>query len=264
MNRTFFAAGVLACIFSGANAHEFWIDPEEHLVPVDGQIIAHLRVGEVYEGSSFSYIPQRFHRFQYAFGGETLPVSGTVGDRPALTLDAPGDGLVTLIHMTTDSNLTWDDFADFEAFVRHKDAEWALAEHEARGLSSEDVTEVYSRYAKSLVAVGSGAGTDIETGLLTEIVALENPFTDDVSDGVDVRLLFQRQPRGDEQIEIFEKAPSGEVEVSLVRTDADGIATIPVQPGHRYMLDAVVLRDGGTTAQWESLWANLTFAVPAN
>lgn len=260
--RRLSVACVLACISTVANGHEFWIDPENHLVQDDAQIIAHLRVGELYKGSSYSFIPDRFERFDFAYDGLVQPVPGRLGDRPAVTMQAPGDGLVTLIHQTTDSRITWKDFADFESFVVHKDAEWTLAAHDARGLPRENVTEIYSRYAKSLVAVGNGNGADVEAGLLTEITALENPYTSDISDGVDVRLTYQQEARRDEQIEIYEKSPSGPVTVTLVRTDDNGVATIPVRPGHRYMLDAVVLREGGEEAQWESLWANLTFEVP--
>jgi len=67
---------------------------------------------------------------------------------------------------------------------------------------------------------------------------------------------------------VFEKAPDGAVAVSTITTDGDGRALIAVRPGHRYMLDSVVLREPSaevaeaTGAVWESLWANLTFAVP--
>ena len=83
-----------------------------------------------------------------------------------------------------------------------------------------------------------------------------------------MQLFYQSGQRADEQVEIFERAPSGAVTVSTTRTNADGIATIPVQSGHDYMLDAVVLREPTsqraeqTGAAWETLWANLTFHVP--
>ncbi|MXQ09326.1 DUF4198 domain-containing protein [Alphaproteobacteria bacterium GH1-50] len=263
MKRSLSMALALACIAFSAEGHEFWIDPVEHQVAPGANIVADLRVGQEYGGSAYSYLPPRFRRFDYAFDGQVAPVEGLIGDRPAVTMAAPGEGLVTLIHVTTDSRITWDDFADFEAFVVHKDAEWTLEPHESGELSKEKVSEVYSRYAKSLVGVGKSAGSDIEAGLLTEIVALENPYTDDTSDGVDVRLLYQGEPRGDEQIEIYQKTPEGEVTVSTVRTDDDGVASIPVTPGNRYMLDAVVLRRAEGPEIWESLWANLTFAVPA-
>ena len=254
----------MACIAFSAQGHEFWIDPVEHSVATGDQIVADLRVGQDYSGAGYSYLPPRFRRFDYAFDGQVAPVEGLIGDRPAVTMPAPGEGLVTLIHVTTDSRITWDDFAEFEAFVRHKDALWTLEPHESGELSKEDVTEIYSRYAKSLVGVGSAEGEDIEAGLLTEIVALENPYTDDTSDGVDVRLLYEGEPRRNEQIEIYQKTPEGEVSVSTVRTDEDGVASVPVTPGNRYMLDAVVLRRAEGPEIWESLWANLTFAVPAD
>ena len=185
-----------------------------------------------------------------------------------MKLTPAGEGLLVLVHETTDSFITWDDFQDFVGFVEHKDAEWTLEEHAARGLAEDGTREVYSRYAKSLVAVGAGEGADREVGLLTELIALENPYTGQTGDGVDVRLLYQGEPRTDAQIEVFEKAPDGTVEVFTVRTDDTGQATVPVQPGYRYMADAVVLRAPAQVladerdVQWESLWANLTFAVP--
>ena len=69
--------------------------------------------------------------------------------------------------------------------------------------------------------------------------------------------------------------PNAEAEVSVrggttreVRTDAAGEARVPVLPGRHYMLDAVVLRAPAAELAeardvvWESIWANLTFAVP--
>lgn len=187
---------------------------------------------------------------------------------PAVDQAAPADGLAVVVHVTSDNELVYRDFAKFAKFVRHKDAEWVLARHRARGLPDADFTELYSRYAKALVAVGTGAGKDQELGLLTEITALANPYTDDLPDGLPVRVSYAGAPRAGAQVEVFEKTSSGDVEVFSVTTDAEGRAIVPVAPGHRYMLDAVVLRKpetpvaAATGAVWESLWANLTFELP--
>jgi 5-hydroxyisourate hydrolase-like protein (transthyretin family) len=79
-----------------------------------------------------------------------------------------------------------------------------------------------------------------------------------------VQLYYQGKPQSDAQVEIFDSAPDGTVHISLIRTDAQGRAVIPVASGHSYLLDAVRLRsyDGPQEAVWESLWASLTFAVP--
>lgn len=269
MKRTVLISLFLACLASTAKGHEFWIDPEAHRVAVGEPVVAALRVGEDYKGSSYSYVPRNFRRFDYAIDGAVNAVEGTLGDRPAANVPTDADGLMVLIHATTDTVLAWTEWERFVGFVKHKDAEWVLEAHAARGLGEEDRRELYSRYAKSLIAVGSGQGTDLELGLLTEIVALENPYTDNMADGMDVRVLYEGSVRGNTQIEVFEKAADESVTVFTLKTDANGAATIPVKQGYRYMLDSVVLREPGAEAaaeknvHWESLWANLTFEVPA-
>lgn len=258
----------MACFALSAKAHEFWIDPVQHQVAPGETALADIRVGQNYKGSSYSFLPPNFRRFDYALGDQLAPVPGTIGDRPAVQMPAPGEGLLILVHETTDLIVNYTEFHRFEEFVRHKGAAWVLDDHAAKGFPTDRFREVYSRYAKSLVGIGDSTGQDRAFGLLTEIVALENPYTDDMSDGLDVQVLYQGAPRANEQVEIFEKAADETVEVSTVTTDAEGRATIPVRPGYRYMLDSVVLREpapelaASREAIWESLWANLTFEVP--
>ncbi len=249
-----------------ATAHEFWIDPVEYAVPSGGTLMATLRVGENFAGAEQSYLDRNFVRFDTQCGGMVDPVPGRAGDRPALNVAAPREGLCVIIHQTKDYTLTYSVWQKFVNFVEHKDFEGVLDEHAARGLPETGFIELYSRYAKSLIAVGDGAGSDAEVGLVTEIVAEANPYTDDISGGFPIRVLYNGAPRADAQVELFARPPSGEVEVSLHRTDADGRVTLPVQPSYSYLADAVVLRPMEPQAEkdpvWESLWASLTFAVP--
>ena len=151
----------------------------------------------------------------------------------------------------------------FQIFADHKGFADMRARHEARGLPTEGFSETYRRFAKALVAVGDGAGADAATGMETEFVALTNPYTD-AAGAVRVRLLYQGAPRVEAQVEVFEKSGAGAVVITYLATDAKGEAVIPVRPGHRYLLDAVVLREApdGDGPVWESLWAAMTFAVP--
>ncbi len=201
-------------------------------------------------------------------GGAPVAVPGRMGDAPAIVTDAGAEGLVMLIYQSTPSTLTYSEREKFDAFVTHKDLGVVAAAHTARGLPDTGIKEVYTRYSKALVAVGHGQGQDRALGLETELVALKNPYTDAMDQGMPVLLTYQGAPRADAQIEVFEKAPDGAVTVFTIRTDGAGHGVVPVTPGHVYMLDAVVLRepDAGLAAQtgavWESLWANLVFAVP--
>ena len=258
----------LACIAFPAKGHEFWIDPSDFTIAPGGIISGELRVGEAYEGTGIGFLPPRFRRFDFWINGKRGDVPGRIGDRPALKMSAPEAGLLIVNHVTTDTRIVWDEWSDFVSFVEHKGAAWALDAHAARGLDEIDASEAYSRYAKSLIAVGFPEGGDRVMGMETEIVALENPYIGEIDDGVDVQVLYQGAPRANEQVEIFEKSSDGTVKIFTLTTDAQGKATIPVKRGHRYMLDSVVVREPSAElaesmdVEWETLWANLTFAVP--
>lgn len=251
-----------------AASHEFWIDPPQFQLPVGAAALADLRVGQEFKGGSQPYLPHLTRMFEVYLGEAPQGIAPRIGDRPALNHVIADEGLAIVVHVTEDSALSYDEFEKFASFVTHKDAGWTVDAHKARGLPDTGFREVYSRHAKSLIAIGSGEGNDREIGLETEIVALENPYTGQMDDGIDVALFYQAKPRSDAQIEVFDRAPDDSVTISLVRTDEAGRATVPVRPGHRYMLDAVVLREpapelaAARDAVWESLWANLTFSVP--
>lgn len=265
MRSLILAALVSFASASAAFAHEYWIDPEDFTVAPGEDIRANFRVGETFAGAAQIFNPNRLRRSEIVAGNRRSGIQSRIGDRPAVSQAAP-EGLAVIVVETGNSTLTYSEFEKFESFVTHKDARWTLQDHRARGLPDSGFKEVYSRYAKSLVAVGGGAGSDRVMGLETEIVALKNPYTDDLSGGFPVQVLYRGAPRSGEQLEIFERAPSGAVRVSTVTTDERGRANVSVRRGHVYMLDSVVLRSTGSNNPnapvWESLWANLTFAVP--
>ncbi|MGZ2257868.1 DUF4198 domain-containing protein [Roseobacter sp. A03A-229] len=254
---------------TAAGSHEFWIDPEKYQVEPGAPLAAHLRNGEEFKGITLAWFENRFSRFDVAMADRIDAVAGRAGDTPAMAITAPGtEGLLVVLHETEPSRLTYKTWDKFLKFAAHKDFPNAASDHEAAGWPKEGFRESYTRHAKSLIAVGAGEGQDRAFGLATEFVALSNPYDAGFDGQMRVRLLYRERPRGDAQIEVFDRAPDGAVTVSLTRTDAAGEATIPVLPGHSYLFDAVVLRpsvEAGTAERapvWETLWAALTFSVP--
>jgi hypothetical protein len=61
------------------------------------------------------------------------------------------------------------------------------------------------------------------------------------------------------------EAAAGEVTRSLVTTDAEGRAAIPLNEDGFFLLNAVQMKptNGAEGEVWESHWATLTFAVEA-
>lgn len=262
---------LLCAALSGAPAaaHEFWIEPQEYQVESGAPLVADLKNGQNFEGISLAWFDRRFTRFDMVSGDALRPVEGRMGDSPALQTDAPGDGLLVVVHETTESTVTYRDWEKFLAFVAHKDFTQAVAVHEANGWPKDLFREAYTRHAKALIAVGSGAGADRAFGLETEIIALTNPYADTFDGTMRIQVTYADAPRPDAQVEVFARAPDGTVAITLHRTDDVGEAVVPVQPGYEYLFDAVVLRPSpraGTAENaplWETLWAALTFAVPA-
>ncbi|WP_300030055.1 DUF4198 domain-containing protein [uncultured Roseobacter sp.] len=259
---------VIFCAPLPALAHEFWIEPQEYQVESGGTLVADLKNGENFKGSSLGWFDSNFTRFEIATAEGILPVEGRAGDYPAMTLTAPGEGLLVVLHETTPARLTYREWEKFLKFAAHKDFPDAAAEHAARGWSQERFRETYTRHVKALVAVGDGAGQDRPFGLTTEIVALENPYDPDFAGPMQVQVLYKGAARADAQVEVFARDPAGTVTVTLTRTDDQGVAEIPVSPGYDYLLDAVVLRvaeGAGSDPDapvWRTLWAALTFHVP--
>ncbi|MEJ6401983.1 DUF4198 domain-containing protein [Yoonia sp. 2307UL14-13] len=249
-------------------AHELWIEPLAYQVGADGNIAAHIVNGEEFEGTNLAFLPRDIQNFVMFANDQTVRVDSRLGDRPALDRSSLGDGLHIVAYQTNPSTVNYPNWEKFQKFIDHKDLGDLRPIHNERGLPEEDFLEVYTRYSKSLIGVGDAAGGDRRVGMETELVALTNPYTDDMSDGMRVQLYYRNDVRGDEQIEVFEKAPDGQVEITLHRTDSDGIGTFDVKPGHAYMVDAVYLREPSerlateTRGVWETMWANLTFAVP--
>lgn len=259
---------IVSLLASPVAAHEFWIEPLDYQIGANGKLEADIVNGQEFTGAKLAFLPQRFVNFLVFAGDQVARVEGRPGDQPALNQAPLAEGLNVAGYQAQNAIVTYENWESFQNFVDHKDLGDVRTRHSARGLSENGFKEVYSRYSKSLIGVGHSEGADRRMGLETEIVALANPYTDDLSGGMTVQVFYRDTMRADTQVEVFEKAANGAVEISLYRTDAEGIARFPVKPGFRYMVDAVVLREPTvalnerSNAVWETLWANLTFAVP--
>lgn len=259
---------LLALLAGPATAHEFWLEPTSYQVPIDGRLTANIVNGQYFEGVILPYVSQRITHFKEFAGDKTANATGRTGDIPALDNAPLAEGLNVIAYQARYSTVDYETWEKFATFAEHKDLGDLLPRHQERGLPMENFKEIYARFSKTLIGVGNSVGADRRVGLETEIVALTNPYTDDLTEGMKLQLFYQAAPRANSQIEIFEKSADDTVNIFMVRTDDQGIATVPVKSGNRYMADAVVLRDpseqiaGDSGAIYETLWANLTFQAP--
>ena len=248
-------------------AHELWLAPEAYQISGETKLAAHLVNGQDFAGTRLPYLPRNISRFMVFADGKTAPVESRLGSIPAVEQPPLAEGLNIVAYISNYATVNYKEWEKFQSFVDHKDLGDVLSVHRARGLPEENFDEAYLRFSKTLIGVGHSGGADSRLGMETELVALANPYTEAGDGQMRVQLFYQRDVRADAQIEVFEKDTDGTVAVSYYRTDDAGIAEFPVEAGHEYMVDAVVLREpsarlaADTGAVWETLWANLTFAV---
>ena len=254
---------------SPALSHEFWIEPDAYQIDNGGTLVGSFKNGQEFDGNTLSFFDRSSETYMMIANGVTTQIAPRAGDKPALNIPAPvDDALVIVVHETTPQYLTYREWEKFLKFAAHKDFKHAASTHQAKGWSKTQFRERYTRHVKTLIAVGNGAGADQTVGLATEFTALTNPYAPDFDGTMKVLLTYDGAPRGDAQVEVFDRAPDASVNITLHRTDDQGHAAIPVQPGHAYMFDAVVLREAPDALEteksplWETLWAALTFEVP--
>jgi len=264
----FFAVMLLVVtgFVGSARAHEFWIEPLTFTPPSGKAIAAHNRLGQMLKGDVGPYLESLFHEFTLTDQDGTRKVLGRIGDRPALNMEPRRDGLHIAAYESTPSVLRYRDPEKFADFVKAEGFAWAVDAHKQRGLPKKDFKEAYTRFAKSLIAVGNGAGKDQALGLRIELIALTNPYLK--KGPLQVQVLFEKAPLADVQISIFRRDTEDNVTRETLRTDREGRAIIPDKDATITLLSAVHMvepnEDLATRKEvvWHSLWASLTYGAP--
>lgn len=261
-NRLIFAIlyGLVAAGASGAaSAHEFWLEPSAFTVERGERIGVRLCVGDGFEGWSQARNPARIERFVAAGAAGQQSVVGLDGADPAgaLRLTAPGDYVIAY---QSDRAFTELPRAEFDAYLRDKGLTRVIAEHPVRA-NRRPVREAYSRHAKALVRVGAAAGmpSDQAMHLPLELIAEVGRATPRGRYGF--RLLYQGKPLAAALVAAVRPGTADEPVTS--RTDAEGRVIFSLQPAGRWRIAAVhmIRAPRGIGADWESLWASLTFEL---
>ena len=260
-----FGLALLVTVLSAPIAwgHDFWIEPSA-FTPAPGQRVAvRLRVGEHFRGDPVPRDPSRIERFAAVGPSGEARVAGVANSEPAGFMTFGSPGLHLLVY---DSNHASVELGGekFEEYLKMEGLEAVSTQRAKRGQTADPVKEVYSRCAKSLVAVGGGAGPgfDRTLGLPLELVPEANPYTLQGGGELPVRLLYEGKPLAGALVMALQK-DRPEPKLS-VRSDAKGRVRLRLDRPGVWLVKAVHMVPAAkeTGADWESFWASLTFEVP--
>ena len=250
---------------SPVSAHEFWIEPHDFTITGEAQIQADLRIGQDFKGDAFPFIPSRFASFKLNDRLGETDVEGVTGDLPALDIAPRTEGLAVFTYVSSGDRIRFTEWEKFASYLDLEGLDSIPARHDARGLPRDDISELYTRCAKTLVSVGDAASdADRATGMRLELVAGENPLTLTPGAEMSFTLLWQGKPLADTQVALFRKGEDGDAgSRTLARTDDSGRASFTIPASGAYMAASVHMIEApkDRNADWESYWASLTFGV---
>lgn len=256
---------MIGCLFSGwalfVNAHEYWVSPSAYTLEASDRLIVNLRNGEDFKGNFLPFNPPTTARFEVHAKEGSAKLGKTIGDKPASSVIGLPDGLVTVLYQSKNEAITYDDEMKFRKFASAHDFSNLLGADKMK----LPIKEKYFRYAKMLVSVGSGAGSDRAYGLEYELIALTNPYIPAGRETMTFELRYQGSLVSNRQVEIFEKpvGTNSDTKETQLQTDANGRLKFQVKPGFEYLVNSVLLRKATEKADWVSHWASATFAIPA-
>lgn len=154
---------------------------------------------------------------------------------------------------------------DFNLYLREDGIPDVLEARRKAGELDRAVREQYHKHVKALIQVGDArsAHWSTELGYPAEIVPLENPYALARGATLRVRTLVDGKPAANQYVLYGGRTPSeARIEQRSVRSDADGVARIPLRvPGTWYVKFIHMARVQGDAIDYESKWATLTFQV---
>jgi uncharacterized GH25 family protein len=251
-----------------ALAHDVWVQPATFHPAVGESVNVHLYVGHAGEIEDIKRNPQRIEKFIIVGPVGSKDIAGEADRAPAGSIqpDAPGPYVIGFRSKHSFIELP---ATEFEQYLQYEGLDHVIAARKDRGESDKPGKEIYSRCAKSLLIVGNETPkqADYTLGFRLELIALKNPYKIKPGDDLPLQLLFEGKPRPNVLVKLKDPKSTTEEALTSARTDSDGKVTLKLDTaatGVR-LINAVHMieapKDNPHGAQWESLWASLTFEV---
>ncbi len=244
----------------GAAAHDFWIEPGSFRPAVGSKVPLRLFVGMDFAGQATVYLPDTFERYAAVGPDGEKNIHGTLGDDPAGQFTVARPGAYIVAYRSTLFTVTFDTLAEFEQYLEKEGLERVKTLHAYGTPKGRVIRENYSRSAKSLVVAGKpGAAADRVLGLRLELIAEKNPYT---NRRVPLRLIYEGKPLVDALVVAFNKAEP--LKKLKARTGKDGRVEFDFNRRGTWLVTSVHMFPAPpkTDADWESVWASLTFERP--
>lgn len=264
------AAALLLAGATALDAHDFWLVPDAFRVAAGAQIEVRGQTSSRFPTSEAAVAPERIAaaRIYSAGGVDQLGDVGTSGSS-LLIRHRPRDAGQRVIAVALHPHSVRESAEGFRRYLVLEGAPEALRRYEREGKLPEDsITRRYTKYAKTLVEVGSDGPRSFSriVGHTAEFVPLRDPAALSAGDTLPVRLLYRGEPLGGAHIHagsVPGLADDAEEQVVSLDADANGVVRVPIDRAGLWNVRAIhiVPADAGSGADWDTHWVTLVFGV---
>lgn len=262
--RACLAAVIVGAAAATAFAHDFWIEPAKFRARVDEDVVIGLRNGVTFPGAPVARDDALIERFVVAGPEGTSDVRGADRTNPAGSVTGAKDGIYVLGYR---GKRRYVELAaeKFEAYLKEEGLDAISKLRAERKHTKKAGREVFSRCAKALLKVGEGAkdGHDRRLGLTVEIVPETNPYL--VAAGTECSFLLLRDGKPLADALVVARCRADADHPVSARTDKDGRVRLKLGAAGEWLVKSVVMTEApaDVNADWESIWASLTFELAA-
>jgi uncharacterized GH25 family protein len=242
------------------SAHDTWIAPNRFVAARGDTIELQMTSGMEFPKLDTAIKPDRVARAMIRLGGHTSRIAARSAEHSlAFAARLRANGVATIavelapksIELTPAQVTEYFDEIGADAELRRQ---WNDRPEAKRW------REIYTKHAKTFVRVGRADDSWKEpSGLSLEFIPLRDPTSLRVGGTLPVRLLENGKPLADFPVGVVPEADS---QGTILKTDGDGRASIPLPRSGRYLLRATHLRPGQRAdADWISNFTTLTVNV---
>lgn len=267
------AALAALLIGSQARAHEFWFMPVAPVPKAGGAAELSLHVGEFFEGVLVGFSAPQTASLKHVSAAGTRDLLALVPAQPAanvsVPLTTPGTHLMAFDSQPSQIELQ---AGQFNAYLHDEGLDFIKAQRAAAGTADKPGRERYRRNVKTLVGVGSASGRaapaadsvfSTRVGQRLELIPLNDPLRLAAGGALGMELLFEGKPLEGALIKAWHRR-GGQTLIIRAITSKQGKVSFDLPYAGAWMVSAVhmVPATGVKDIDWDSLWANISFAVP--
>lgn len=254
-----------------ARGHDFWLQPREYWLPPGLVTPLTLQVGHGPYRQRSPIPPGRITRFAAIGPGnrfldlrERLHPGDQLEDGSVVF---PGPGTYVVVLETDNRAQSHLPAIRFNDYLQVEGLTPALEERRRLHRMDADGSEIYSRHAKALVRVGTGAGDVVSSewvtrpvGLPLEIIPEVNPYATPRPAALPVRVLYEGRPLPGALVKLTELEHDAEP-FEAHRTDASGRTTFALPNQGTWLLNVIWTRPLPKTEEtdFETVFSSLSF-----